>query len=323
MQRHTTCTARGLVLFFAVLGTTLRAADTNAPPATGRIQAANELVDRYHSDISEQVRMSTLRLDAWLGSSEDAEHENKEDNDSVLRVRLSLKLSQAKRIQFSPSVSGHISLPRFQKRVHLFADNLARGVLPGEEEDRIQQNELRAGVRLQLYKHLRSLLSWDAGLKFGPFPQPFTTLTASYKRPLGAWTLELLEQGYWQADDGFGEVTEMDWDYPLRTNVIFRSITAATWAEKTKGVEFEQTARTTWIIEKGRRSLMGSVSAFAYKSGPFAMSNYRLLTSYTTRLHRPWLFLEVAPQMDFPAEDDFEATPSIRLALNAYFGDVD
>lgn len=307
-----------LAVFFFCSIAAAQIPDINIPIPTNAIRNATQTMDRYHADISERVNISALRLDEWLGGESELEEE--EEQDAVLRVRLSLKVSRDQGMKVNPSMSGHASLPRLKKRVHLFADNLRRGALPGEEDERTQDDEFRAGIRLHLYKQLRSLLSWDAGLRFGPFPQPFTTLTASYKRPVGRWTFQLIEQGYWQAGDGFGEVTEMDWDYPLRTNLLFRSITAATWGETTKGVEFEQTVRTTWIIEKGRRSLQTGASVFAHKIGVFEMTNYRIYTSYTRRLHRPWLFGEISPQIDFPKEEDFGFTPSIRIAVSAYFG---
>lgn len=177
-------------------------------------------------------------------------------------------------------------------------------------------------MRFDLYRALRSLLSWDLGVKLSPLPVVFTTVAASYGVPVGRWRLTLSQQGYWYSDDGFGETSEMNWDYPLATNLAFRSITAAVWSETSKGVEFEQTGRITWSIVPKKRYLTLSATALAHKSGEGVFDNWRLSATYSTAFVRPWLFLDITPQADYPREQSFEFTPSLRISLSAYFGDL-
>lgn len=274
--------------------------------------------DTYHELISERVQSGALRLNEWLGG--DAE-EVEAQNDTVLRAKLSLRINQGRTFQIQPALSAHIALPALKKRVRVFADNLSRTVLPGREDDREKDHEeFRTGLRFDLYRRLRSLLQWDVGLKFNPLPVVFTTVAAVYHRDVGPWRITLSQRGFWYSDDGFGEITEMDWDYPLATNVSFRSITAAIWSETSEGVELEQTARTTWTISKDRRYLQLEGGVFGHKSGSALVDNYRLLLAYSTSLYRKWLFLQIAPQLDFPREESFEPTPSLRLSISAYFG---
>lgn len=318
MQRDVSfaAAARATVILL-VLCSTAPTATAQLGYPTNALRDATEKVDAYHAVISRHVENGALRLDEWLSRDEEP---GEEPQDTVLAARLSVKVSRDKGLKVNPAFSGKISLPRFEKRVHVFADNLARGVLPGEEEERTQKNELRAGISLDLHRKLRSLISLDGGVNLRPLPDPFSTLTAKYVRPFEDWKMTLSQQGYWDLSDGFGEVSEMDWDYPLHTNVNFRSITAATWSETTKGVEFEQTLRVTWIIKPSLRSLQGGVSVFANKAGPFWMENYRLLVSYKRQIFRPWFFMDFAPQIDFPKEQDYQFTPSFRVGMTAYFG---
>jgi hypothetical protein len=41
---------------------------------------------------------------------------------------------------------------------------------------------------------------------------------------------------------------------------------------------------------------------------------------YRQRILRDWLFYEIIPQVSFPRERDFEATPGILLRLEMLFG---
>ncbi len=274
--------------------------------------------DEYHQLISERVNSAALRIDEWLGGdSADAEAEN----DTMLRARLTLRINQGRAFNIQPALSGHLALPALKKQARIFVDNFARTVVPGREDDRERdREEFRTGLRFDLYRRLRSLLQWDVGVKFNPLPVGFTTLTAMLRRPVGKWHVTLSEQGFWYSDDGFGEISEMDWDYPLASNVLFRSITAAVWSETSKGVEFEQRARTTWTITKEKRYLQFEAGAFAHKSSNAVMDDYRLVLAYSTSAHRNWLFLEIAPQLDFPREKSFDPTPSLRVSVSAYFG---
>lgn len=273
--------------------------------------------DEYHAFLSARVRSAALTLDEWLGGDT---YETEAEQNTVLRARVTLKLNEGQLVRIQPALSGHIALPALRNRARLFVDNIARGVVPSREEDRTERDEFRTGFRFDVYRRLRSLIQWDIGAKFNPLPAGFTTATASYRREVGEWIFRLSEQGFWHTDDGFGEITEMNWDRTLTTRTAFRSITAAVWSETTEGIEFEQTGRLTWTLIPNRRYVQLSASALAHKSSAAVMDDYRLTLRYSTALHRSWCFLEIAPQADFPREESFQFTPSLRISLAAYFG---
>ena len=278
----------------------------------------SEETDAYHRLISERVKSAALRLNEWIGGDTT---EQDMRNDTVLRAKLTLSINQGQILRLQPALSGHLALPALKKQARVFVDNVSRTILPGREDDREDdREEFRTGLRFDLYRRVRSLLQGDVGVKFNPLPVVFTSLSAIFRRNVGPWRLTLSEQGFWYSDNGFGEITEMDWDYPLATNMLFRSITAALWSETSRGVELEQTARATWSIFPSRRYLQLEGSILGHKSSSGVVDNYRIILTHSTALYRKWLFLQIAPQIDFPREDTFEPTPSLKLSVSAYFG---
>ena len=130
------------------------------------------------------------------------------------------------------------------------------------------------------------------------------------------------QQGFWYAKEGFGELTQVDFERHFGSRQLFRATTAANWTEESAGVEFEQTFIYAQPLPGAHQSLLPSISLFAHKSGSFLMDNYRANVTWRRGLYRPWLILEVTPQIEFPRERDFQFTPSLRIGFEAWFGSL-
>ena len=269
------------------------AAENLKEAGPSKVERMGEVIDSYHSRLSHEVVFRANALDAWLSDSQYLADQDPEE--STLKLRLSFRFKRNKSVQVSPALSGKLALPHFEKRFHLFVDNLERGLLPGESDENRTSDELKAGVRVSLLEKSRINMNLDGGIDMDPYPVPFSTLTASWRIPVRGWYWTLSQEGYWKHSDGFGETSEMDWDKTLATNVYFRSITAGNWSETTTGIEFEQTLRITWKHIPDQKEWEFSGSVFANKTSPFYMSNYRVMVNYWTQFLRPWFFVAIQP----------------------------
>lgn len=275
-------------------------------------------VDTYHRSVCERVETAATRLDEWLTPNA---LESDLKNDTVIRLRLSLVVKESDGARLRPALGGQLALPGLEKWLRLFAESISGQILPGREEDtQEERTPWHLGLRLHTYHYLRQLLNWDVGLKFDPEPVAFTAMHGGVRQQAGRGVLTLGQRGFWYSDDGFGEKTEFHWEYPLRQDLEFRTTTAALWSESSTGVEFEQTFRTTYVLSPDRRYLQFAISAFAHKSSHATMDDYRAVIAYSRSLYRQWLFLELAPQIDWSREASFDPVLSFRVSLSAYFG---
>ncbi|MCX6998140.1 MAG: hypothetical protein NTV49_13915 [Kiritimatiellaeota bacterium] len=241
---------------------------------------------------------------------------------STARVRLSLRLKDADGLSPSTAFNAKLALPHAEERLHIFADNLKRGTLPGTEDPILADDRVNAGVRFWLWRQLRTYVNFESGIRLRGIPDPFGQLEFQHQRPWARWIGRFTQQGFGYAKEGLGELSQVDLERHFGTSHLFRATTAATWTEETVGVEFEQTFIYAQPLRGAHRSLLPSVSFFAHKNGPFLMDNYRANVTYRTGFFRPWLLLEITPQIEFPRERDYQFTPSLRIGFEAWFGSL-
>ena len=201
-------------------------------------------------------------------------------------------------------------------------DNIKRGALPGDEDPRTTDDTVQAGVRFWLLHQLRSHLSLEGGVRLHGIPDPFSQLEYQWEGRLDGWVGRFTQDGFWYAKEGFGELSQVDIERPFRNKALFRSTTAAQYTEDSNGVEFEQTLIGDIPLPGRHRNLLPSASIFMHKNGSFFVDDYRVNITYRTIFFRPWLILEVTPQIEFPHDRDYEFTPSLRVGFEVWFGSL-
>ena len=288
-------------------GSTLPAADIIWP-----------FLDHYYDVISQKVQDNTLRVDSFFD-------DDLPDNDvpsCTVKLRLSNRFKYEDGFSISPGagVNAQINLPHLEKKWHVFVDNIQRDHLPGE--DFPFSDKLSAGLRWNPFSKYPSLLHIDGGIRsLDPWPEPFAILEMRYDLSLGlGWTAYLKQQGFcYVGDDGFGELSQVDFEQMWVGNARFRSTTAVKWTQESQGVEGEQTLSWEITLEPHVRSITPCLSLFWYKESALVADDYRIKVTYRTRIYRTWLFFEVEPQFEFPQDNNYDFTPSIRFNVDIFF----
>ena len=63
------------------------------------------------------------------------------------------------------------------------------------------------------------------------------------------------------------------------------------------------------------------MSAFPhYKDSGLTWDDYLVNLTWRGALYRKWVYYTLTPQVEFPQEDDYQAKPSIRIALELLMG---
>jgi len=299
------------------LGCGLACADL-APPVAVVVTNTAQTLDNLRDDLNAQMQQVTRNLDSFFKRPDAPEA----ISNSTARIRLSLKIKDADGISPNAAFNGKFALPYAEERLHLFVDNIKRGALPSDAQPSYTDETVQVGARLRLLDQLRAQLHLEGGIRFHGIPDPFTQLEFEYERKLDGWVGRFTQDIFYYAKEGAGELTQVDLERAFRDKSFFRTTTAASFTEESHGVEFEHSFFYDYPLPGHCRHLIPSAGVLAHKCGPFLMDNYIANVTYRTCFFRPWLVLEITPQIEFPRERDYTFTPSIRLGLEIWLGSL-
>lgn len=305
--------------FFPLFGCSLlciAACAAPLPPVTQALTNTAQVLDTAHDDLNNRMQHVTRTLDSFFKRADAPETVS----NTTGRLRLAVLVKDTEGVTPKAAFSGKVAMPYAEERLHLFVDNLKRGALPDATQQILDDEAVQIGARLRLLDQLRSRLHLEGGLRFHGMPDPFTQLEFEHEQRLDGWVGRFTQDVFYYAKEGAGELTQVDLEHEFRDKSFFRSTTAASFTEDTHGVEFEHSFYYDYPLAGHCRRLIPGAGVFAHKCGPFLMDNYQVSLTYRTCFLRPWLVLELTPQLEFPRERDYTCTPSIRIGLEAWFG---
>jgi hypothetical protein len=120
--------------------------------------------------------------------------------------------------------------------------------------------------------------------------------------PLGLGVVGHLNQtGFWERRSGFGEASRVDVERVFGSRTVARLWGIATLHEQSRGLE--------WTTEGGVSRSLGRRTG-AYLAGSIEgatrsvadVDRYRAFTRLRRDVHEGWLFLEVEPEVAWPAD---------------------
>lgn len=234
-------------------------------------------------------------------------------------------------LSFKPRLSLDVEFPNLEKRWRIFVSNSNLDELPGADPDE-RSTSPRLGVR-RLFRRIS--IKADAGVKVRWLPAAFAAL-----KWVPAWQvgqLHLLPQvkAYTESGDGFGQLNTLTvyrW-FGRRHGGFFRSTSSVRWRSTTDAWDWEQTlllARVKRLIDESRRGKSIGVkhgakavglklSAFGSLQAEERINRYRAALVFKVPVHSDWIYLEVAPEVNWREADDWEAIPQIRIGLDVIF----
>ena len=307
--------AIGLSLFLIAGAAPFSRADP-IPQVAQVITNTARVLDNAHDDLNNRMQGVTRSLDSFFKRADAPETVS----NTTGRLRLSLLVKDTEGVAPKAAFSGKVAMPYAEEWLHLFVDNLKRGALPDATQQILEDRAVQVGARLRLLDQLRSQLHLEGGLRFHGIPDPFTQLEFEYERKFAGWIGRFTQDGFYYVKEGAGELSQVDLEHEFRDKSFFRSTTAASFTEDTHGVEFEHSFYYDYPLAGHCHHLIPGAGVFAHKCGPFLMDNYIANLTYRTSFFRPWLVLEITPQIEFPRERDYTFTPSIRVGLEVWFG---
>lgn len=296
------------------------------PPAPPSI--ADEMInamDMQRDYVSQKFVNFVSGIDRFFGD----DRHYQEANDSVLQLDVVRMFGYTGEHRFVLSARANVRLPIAEQKLHLLietdpeqntvSDSKQTQLQPQPANQQAAPQGLAAALRYVKAEAERWHLSADAGLKFRGFKtEPFVRTRAGLEIPMGEWRAKLAETVFWFNSIGAGETTQLDFERTLSETVLLRATSNATWLHETQNFDMRQDLTAFHQLDE-RTALLYQASVIGVSKPHAQVTDYVLLMSYRYRLHREWMYFDISPQLHFPRERSFRASPLLSMRLEILF----
>ncbi len=300
--------------------------DPCRPPRT----LEGTLIDRVDEKLYTTVCASARWFDSFFGDA------RSHDEASTTYGTVSVYLKWTEHDQFEPVFRGrvNIKLPNAEKKAKLFVGRLnpeefltdtegGRGPAGPINED--EEESWILGLGYTPLNRGAQRINLGVGVRVDWPPDPYTKIQYRWYHQLNDNLLFRFRQtGFWYLEDGFGTTTNLDLEHRPRPDVLIRTSTSATFGEATEGVKWWASVNLYKQLALGR-AIGGRLWINGETEAPVALTEYGAWVFFRRRLHREWLYGDIATGLTWPKEDPLDRRPTswgIALGVQIQFGDV-
>ena len=295
-----------------------------ADPVTESEEKPPGILDTGHAGASEQVR----QLGAWFDRFFSDENYEAEINKSWVRIRLDSFSELYEGTDVDVRARVRLKLPALNKRIQFEIlspgepDDLGGSDGSGAESPPPGTSEENVSVVVSyVFRALkeRSIIA-RLGLGFdGYTPNPYVALRYRELVPLNdVWNFRFTENIRYYSLDGLESRTTLDFERILEEDMLFRTSLDGTWLQEDPDYFYSLSFALFRPLDN--KSAVEYQLVNGFRTDPHRLNQITVSLRYRQKIWRDWLTFEVAPQVSFPDERDFEPVPAILFRLEATFG---
>lgn len=259
-----------------------------------------------------------------------------ESNQSVIQFDLTKQNGYAGDGDRTIKLGGRVNLrlPETEGRLHMLLESTPENNITDEPTPNLDlgakgstltnkvavPGSVGVAVRYQATEENFWHFNTDWGVKFPLPPRPFVRSMGSFSAPLGEWRMKTMESVYWFNTLGAGETTQVDLERKLSEPVMLRATSISTWLNNTQNFDMRQDFSIYHTLDD-RTALLYQASAVGITNPQHQMTDLFVLMLYRYRMQMQWLFFEISPQLHFPRERQYRASPAINLHLEMLLDD--
>jgi hypothetical protein len=287
-------------------------------PETGETK-----IDEYHDLLAENVNKAAV----WLDSFFEDENYDAEDNTTSFRLELSSFSESGAGTDFKARVGLRLRLPQLEDRLLLFVsgateDFTTTGSDLEEVEDEFSDSDddnLSIGLKYFFQQADKSNASLSAGLRFrSGSPVVYLRPRYRYLKRFSTFNLRFVQRFTWYTDSDLESRTQLEYDRIFKDDWFFRTKAQLDWYQDEDGV-FPQLNFDLSHPLSERRVIAASWNNY-FETEPDGVLDASIFKiRYRQQTWRKWFWFEVAPQVAFRRDDDYDATPGIQLKAEARF----
>ena len=284
-------------------------------------------LDRVHAMVQEKTCEPAVWFDSFFG----------EDHvlldlrpGTFIKWRNSATLTEGLKVAYAADFSISFDLPRWERtlrharlyiesksEVDKFATQRGKPIQPGVRQPIF-------GVRIDPYiRSLALLVSIDSGVKINIHPNAFIRMRYQYSKAFGeVYLIRFSEIAMWRAVEHFSNTLQLDLERNINTFTLVRWGNNISYIDDTPGVKWNTgISYFTLLTRKGAISF--DTSMWGVNDPEWAIENYRIGSLYRLNFYRPWLFLEIEPEVTWPVNEKSghrNATYALMSTLEIQFG---
>lgn len=287
--------------------------------------SAGETAEQAHGWVSQRVVDSAEWLDGFLGNPQSEEEVNR----TRVRLRQDTVWQEGGELEFDVKAQLRLRLPRTSERLQLFFDG-GDEEGSGIDDDPLDPTEREllepesrtssAGAEYFLLDELKRNAKLIAGMRFRD-GEPTPRVGGRYRQTveLDSVLLRFTERVIFEEELGGESLTRMDVDRVLAEDLFFRATTELSWFEYQEGLYLRQAFLLSDRVSRDSTLTWTWINDF--RSEPHGqLEVVRLRFGWRHALWRRYTFLELAPEVSFDRESDFEPAFALLLRFDVYFG---
>ncbi len=282
--------------------------------------------DSVHRKLTGQARDTGAKIDEYLSN----DRSTSEENESWFQAETRTFIEDGEGLDAKLKIRAHLALPRSENRAQIVFngedDDNRNGLddpdtlqavdpVQGESED----DERSVALKYFAKATKSNNVSFSGGLKFnGLSPNPFGSVRWRHEKSYEWATFRATERYRYFLEEGGESRTVVDLERDLTDEYFLRFTTTGDWFEEEVG--FYYGAFVTLYEQHPRNKLLSYELGSTYATEP-----NNVLTSIFARVRgrrlfaREWLLLEVAPQITWRRQDDYEPTLGLLVSLRMTF----
>lgn len=280
-------------------------------------------IDEYHDLLAENVNKAAV----WFDSFFEEENYDAEDNTTSFRLEFSSFSESGAGTDFKARVGLRLRLPRLEDRLLLFVSGATEDfTTTGSDLEAVEdefsdsdEDNLAIGLRYFFQQADKSNASLSAGLRFrSGSPVLYLRPRYRYLKRFSTFNLRFVQRFTWYTDSDLESRTQLEYDRIFQDDWFFRTRTQLDWYQDEDGV-FPQLNFDLSRPLSERRVIAAAWNNYfeTQPDGVLDASIFKI--RYRQQTWRKWFWFEVAPQVAFRRDDDYDATPGIELKVEARF----
>jgi hypothetical protein len=281
--------------------------------------------DVLHGGISRRI----LGTADWLDSFFLDERAVKEENHTYVRFRYDVFPEEKSAVRYGPAVDLRLVLPQLQEKTHLVfssepaanpSDTPAPPHITGSQVGPTETRNVSAAVHYFFKSTAEESFVVRTGAVVN-LTSPALFVAPRYRLlvPMKPWDFRFSQEVVYRTDTRWQAETPLDFERPLSPDFFFRTNVTGIWAETIRGYHYSLSFSLRQILNP--TNALNYEWSNSYQTRPLdELTEIAFRVRYRHSFWREWLFFEIAPQLRFPRDRNFDVTPGILFRFESFFG---
>lgn len=281
----------------------------------GVLDWSQKLVSNYIESLNDGVDSF------FMGAFFDDETIEDESSGSNGRLFFTTRRVKDEGVDYQAGLNLKIVLPKTRDRLKLLVET-------DENEDGSAETNVlgttdnvtySTAIRVEIRDGRRWKTSLDNGVRWSGEPVYFSRIRARRTDYFDDWRTRILQSIYWRTDIEWGAKLDINALRPLDFTRHFSMGFKADYILSDDMADLEASASIFDELSH-RSAMLYQVAAFGDTERLTKVNDVVLSVGYRRKIYKSFIFAEITPEIGFPRELDYKATPALNFTLEMILG---